>query len=144
MGLVAGVVSYVVLKVSEVRLRAGWTLAPALVVARELEPGQRLSSDMLAHRDVPEEFVTSTAARPNLAAYVIDQMLIVPVRAGDVVRWSFFPATRGPEPRMESPFDYKIWEACETALAASPTHKRERTSEELRARVASRRGEAGR
>jgi hypothetical protein len=73
---------------------------------------------------------------------VTDQLITVPLNPGDLVHWGFFSVTRGGL-ELESPQDLKIWEVCDAALASSPTAaRRERSPEDIRARLSSRPGEA--
>ena len=138
-GFIASIASYAVMKSVEKNAQRGWLLKPAVVASRDLAPGEKLTRDAMAQRDLPEGFVTSSVVKPESAAYVMDQLLIAPVHAGDPLVWGFFSPTRavsGPEPAARG--DSEIWEACHAALANSPSApKLERTPADIRARVLS-------
>jgi hypothetical protein len=137
-GFIAGVVSYSVLKFEERRLQRGWNLVPAVVAARDLAPGQKVSLDAIAQRSIPEQFLTSSVVKPDSAAYVKDQMLIGPLSAGDPLYWGAFSAARPlPGPESASRGASAVWEACHAALGASPAApKYERSPADIRARLA--------
>lgn len=142
-GLVGGVVAYATLKSAEAREHRMWRLVPVVVATNALAPGARMSLDALSVRSVPEMLVTSSWVKPDAAAYVKDQLLTVPLSAGDPLHWAFFSATR-PEPKMESPRDHKIWDACDAALDAPPTaRQRHRTAAAIRASLSPLTSEAG-
>ncbi|MBN1206408.1 MAG: SAF domain-containing protein [Myxococcaceae bacterium] len=138
-GFIASLASYAVMKSVEKSAHRGWLLKPAVVASRDLAPGEKVTRDAMATRDLPEQFVTSSVVKPEAAGYVMDQLLIAPVRAGDALVWGFFSPTRavpGPEPADRG--DSEIWEACHAALADSPSaSKPERTPADIRARVLS-------
>jgi hypothetical protein len=136
----AGIASYKVVKFEEQRLQRGWKLVPVVVAPRALEPGTRMTFAEMAQRPMPEQLVTSSVVKPDSGAYVENQVLIVPLSDGDRLHWAFFSRTRtglfgGPGPW--SIRDPALWEACDAALAASPTTRRERTPADIRARLVS-------
>jgi len=139
MGLIAGVVSYVVSKREEQGLHRGWTLMPVVVASRQLAPGTRLTLDAVAQRSMPEQLATSSVVKPDSATYVMDQVLIAPLSQGDPLHWAFFSSSRpisGSE--LASPRDSAVWAACDAALTASTTVSRdERTPADIRARIMS-------
>jgi hypothetical protein len=141
--LIALVISYSVLKFEEERLRSGWSLVPVVVAARDLAPGEKLQLDAVFQRSIPEQLATSSVVKPDSANYVVDQMLIGPLSAGNPLYWGAFAATRpSPGTGQVSRGDSAVWEACHAALNASPpVPKRERTPADIRARLAR---EAGR
>lgn len=136
-GFLAGLISYVVIKYEESNLKRGWLLQPAVVAARDLAPGEKVTFDAIAQRDVPEQFVTSSVVKPDSATYVQDQVLLTPLNAGDPLYWGLFLTTRpspGPGPAHRG--DSEVWGACDAALAAHPAApKRERTPAKIRERL---------
>jgi pilus assembly protein CpaB len=135
-GVLVGAMGFFAARSAGQEAREGWNLVPAVVAARALEPGEKPSRDAFAQRNVPEQLLTASVVKPDSVAYVTDQMITVPLHSGDLVHWGFFSVTRGGL-ELESPQDFKIWEACETARAASPTARRESTPEAIRARLSS-------
>jgi hypothetical protein len=137
----AGIASYKVLEFEEQRLQRGGTMVPVVVAPRALESGTRMTFAEVAQRPMPEQLVTSSVVKPGSADYVVDQVLTVPLSAGDRLHWAFFSRTRaglfgGPEP--SSPGDPVLWGACDAALAANPTTaRRERTPADIRVRIVS-------
>jgi pilus assembly protein CpaB len=97
LGLLSGGVAWASIRAREREVRAGWDLVPVLVAAQDLPEGSTLALEMVARRDVPEQFVTSSVVRPDSAATVLGQKLLVPVQAGDPLLWSAFEVARGVE-----------------------------------------------
>lgn len=96
-GLLSGAVAWVSIRARERAAREGWELVPVLVAASDIPEGEALQVDMIARRPVPEQFVTSSVVRPDSAATVLGQKLLVPVQAGDPLLWSSFEVARGVE-----------------------------------------------
>jgi Flp pilus assembly protein CpaB len=67
---------------------AGWKLVPVVVAARDLAEGTVLKLEDLAQRGVPEFLLTTSVVRPDAANYVLNQQLLVPVQAGDMLQWT--------------------------------------------------------
>lgn len=93
-GVVAGFISYALVKKKEADVRRGWNLAPVVVAAQPIPEGTQVTYDMIRQRNVPEQFVTSSVVKPDSAAYIIDQRLNVPVQEGDMLLWSQFEAPK--------------------------------------------------
>jgi Flp pilus assembly protein CpaB len=138
-GLLAGVVSYSVVRLEEKRVQRAWNLVPVMVASREFAPGDTLTYDRMAQRLVPEQLVTASLVKPDSAAYVTDQVFMAPLLSGDPLHWALFLSARQmPGPQPASPRDAAVWAACDAALATSPTApKRERTPADIRARLLS-------
>lgn len=69
----------------------GWTLAPVLVATKEISEGTVITNDMIASRNVPNTFITSSVVRPDQAErYIVGQKILVPVQAGDPLLYTQF------------------------------------------------------
>ncbi len=75
----------------------GWNVVPVLVAAQDVAENTVITLDMLAQRAVPEQFVTSSVVKPDSAAYIVNQKLLVPVKAGDPLLWSQFEVSQAAE-----------------------------------------------
>jgi pilus assembly protein CpaB len=91
------VVAYINVAGTERSVRRGWNLVPVVVAADNLSEGTTVDGEMIATRDVPEQFVTSSVVRPDSVGYVLNQRIMVPVQAGDPLLWSQFEAARATE-----------------------------------------------
>jgi Flp pilus assembly protein CpaB len=91
-GAVAGIVTSTYLRKS---VQKGWSLVPVVVAATDIPEGTRVTYDMISQRSVPEQFVTSSAVKPDGASYIVNQPVTVPIQAGDMLLWSQF--STGPE-----------------------------------------------
>jgi Flp pilus assembly protein CpaB len=92
--MVAGAVGFVAARYSASKARAGWNLVPVVVAATEVPEGTVVTLDMIAQRPVPEQFVTSSVVRPESAAHIVNQKVLVPLQAGDPLLWSQFATTK--------------------------------------------------
>jgi pilus assembly protein CpaB len=95
LGLLAGIVAYLAIKRKESEVRKGWTLVPVLVAAVDIPQGAAVAFDMIAQREIPEQFVTPSVIRPNSAAYIENQPVRVPLQAGDPFLWTHFDNANG-------------------------------------------------
>lgn len=97
LGLLAGVIAYSAVKRKELAVREGWNPVPVVVATVDLAEGTVVTSEMIAARNVPEQFVTSSVVKPDSASYIVNQKVLVPVQAGDPLLWSQFETTRAAE-----------------------------------------------
>lgn len=74
--------------------RKGWNLVPVVVAAVDLTEGTVVTSEHLSQRSIPEQFVTASVVKPDTANLVLGQKVLVPVAAGDAMRWSQFETAR--------------------------------------------------
>jgi pilus assembly protein CpaB len=86
--MLVAVVGFVWVKKKAADARRGWNLVPVIVVAQDLPEGTVITYDQLVQRSVPEQFVTSSVVKPDAASYIVNQRILVPVQAGDMVLWS--------------------------------------------------------
>jgi Flp pilus assembly protein CpaB len=92
--LVIGVGGYTWLKKKETDVRKGWNLVPAVVAAVDMSEGTVVGFEQISQRSVPEQFITSSVVRPDSASYIVNQRILVPVQAGDLMLWSQFETTK--------------------------------------------------
>jgi pilus assembly protein CpaB len=97
LGLVGGVVAYSAVKRKEVDVRKGWNLVPVVVAAKDIAENTVVSLEMISQRSVPEQFVTSSVVKPDSASYIVNQRVLVPLQAGDMMLWSQFETTKAAE-----------------------------------------------
>lgn len=97
LGLIGGVVAYAAVKKKEVDVRKGWNLVPVVVAAQDIAENTVVSMEMISQRSVPEQFVTSSVVKPDSASYIINQRVLVPLQAGDMMLWSQFETTKAAE-----------------------------------------------
>lgn len=97
LGLLAGVIAYSAVKRKELQVRQGWNPKLVVVATVDIAEGTVVTTEMIAQRDIPEKFVTSSVITPDSASYVVNQKLLVPVQAGDPLLWSQFETTRAAE-----------------------------------------------
>jgi Flp pilus assembly protein CpaB len=88
--LVAGVAGYAYVKKKEKDVRMGWNLVPVVVASQDIPEDTVVTYEAISQRSVPEQFVTSSVVRPDSASYIVNQRILVPVQAGDMMLWSQF------------------------------------------------------
>lgn len=101
-GLISGLLTWHLATKRAHELRKGWNLVPVVVAAQDLGEGEVVTFDRLVQRSVPEQFVTSSVVKPGSAEHIVNQRLLVPVRAGDMLLWSQFE-TRKAEKQQVAP-----------------------------------------
>lgn len=98
-GLISGFLTWQLVTKQTQDLRAGWELVPVVIASRDLREGEVMTFDKVIQRAVPGQFVSSSFVKPDAANFIMNQRLLVPVRAGDPLLWSQFetrPATSEP------------------------------------------------
>jgi pilus assembly protein CpaB len=98
-GLISGFMTWQWVTKQTEDVRAGWNLVPVVVAARDIREGEVMTFDKVIQRAVPGQFVSSSFVKPDGANFIMNQRLLVPVRAGDPLLWSQFetrPATSQP------------------------------------------------
>jgi len=90
-------IAYINIRGTEQNVRRGWHLVPIIVASQSIPDGTVIDFSMISMREVPETFVTSSVVRPDSAAYVLNQRLMVPVQAGDPLLWSQFESAKANE-----------------------------------------------
>jgi Flp pilus assembly protein CpaB len=88
--LVVGLAGYAFVRKKEKDVRRGWNLVPVVVASQDITEKTLVSFDMISQRSVPEQFVTSSVVKPDSASYIVNQKILVPVQAGDMMLWSQF------------------------------------------------------
>jgi len=91
-GLISGLVTWTLMTKHARELRKGWNLVPAVVASQDIPEGTVVTFDLLQQRSIPEQFVTASVVKPEGAETIVNQRLLVPVRAGDLLLWSQFEA----------------------------------------------------
>ncbi len=62
-------------------------LVPVIVLAQDVPAGTPVTFDLISQRSLPEQFVTASMVKPDSASQLVNQRLVVDLKAGDVVRW---------------------------------------------------------
>jgi len=91
-GLISGLVTWNLATKNARDPRKGWNLVPVVVASQDIPEGTVVTFDLLQQRSIPEQFVTSSVVKPEGAEHIVNQRLLVPVRAGDLLLWSQFEA----------------------------------------------------
>lgn len=68
--------------------RKGWDLVSVVIARRDLAPGTVLTMDAIDQHSVPEVLVNASIIKPDAVSYVINQSLLLPVAAGEPLRWA--------------------------------------------------------
>jgi len=101
-GLMSGLVTWTLVTKNARELREGWNLVPVVVASQDIPEGTVVTFDLLQQRSIPEQFVTASVVKPEGAETIVNQRLLVPVRAGDLLLWSQIEA-KGTGTPQESP-----------------------------------------
>lgn len=90
MGALAAAVAFVALKKREADARRGWNLVPVMVAEQNIPEGAAVTAEMISARPLPEQFVTASVVKPDAVSYVLNQRVLVPLQAGDMLLWTQF------------------------------------------------------
>lgn len=90
--VVVGGYSWVQRQVREAK--RGWNLVPVVVASQDIPENTVVTFEMISQRSVPEQFVTSSVVKPDSASYIVNQRILVPAQAGDMMLWSQFETTK--------------------------------------------------
>ena len=88
--------SYLGQRVAEIEARAKVKTVGVVVAKADITPGQTLSTDNLAVRDIPAEWVQSAAVTPEQFDRVNGQTLALNLRAGEMLMWPMLEQRRAP------------------------------------------------
>lgn len=88
LGLAASLLSNAWVTAQEERLLRCPDLEAVVFASRDVDEGEVVTLAVLEQRMVPARFVTATMVRPDAVARFVGRRLALPLRAGDVVRWS--------------------------------------------------------
>jgi pilus assembly protein CpaB len=89
-------VGFVYVKRAGENARKGWNLVPVVVAAVDIPEDTVVTFEMISQRSVPEQFVTSSVVKPDSASYIVNQKVLVPLQAGDMLLWSQFETKKQP------------------------------------------------
>lgn len=92
--LVGGALSFVLTKKAEAEAHRGWDLVPVVVAAQAVAPGAEVTMEDITQRSIPEQLVTASVVKPDSASYVVKQQVLVPVAAGEPLRWGYFEVSK--------------------------------------------------
>ncbi len=90
LGLLAGLVAFSAIRKGEEDARRGWNLVQVMAAQQDIHEGSTVTMEMISSRAVPEQFVTSSVVKPDAVSYVLNQKVLVPLQAGDLLLWTQF------------------------------------------------------
>lgn len=93
LGMVVGLVLAAVARADE-------PMVPVVVAAVDIGAGETVTMDMISQRKAPKRLITSSVVKPDSASYIVNQRLLVPVLAGDLLLWSQFETLKGDHERL--------------------------------------------
>lgn len=88
--------AYLGQRVAEIEARAQVKTVGVVVAKSEIAPGQPLSADNLAVRDIPAEWLQSAAVTPEQFDRVNGQTLAFNLRPGEMLMWPMLEQRRAP------------------------------------------------
>ncbi len=88
----AGALYWALIARAFAQTRGAWPLVPVLVATRDLGPGEVLTADHVARRDVPAIFASPLAVKPEGVELLLGQKLRLPMQAGDPLMWDHLEA----------------------------------------------------
>ena len=97
LGLAAALLGWLDLRSAEHRARKGWDLLPIVVASQDIDEGITLTTDMIAQRPMPSQFVTPSVIKPENYSYVVGQKVLVNLKKGDPLLWTQFESSKGLE-----------------------------------------------
>jgi len=97
LGLLAAAFAWMAVRRANEEARKGFVPSPVLVAAMDVPPGTELTTEHVAQRMIPEQFVTTSLVKPENVSYVIGQKVLVPLQAGDVILWTQFETSKAAE-----------------------------------------------
>ncbi|MHB1845222.1 MAG: Flp pilus assembly protein CpaB [Deltaproteobacteria bacterium] len=97
LGVGAALLGWVDLRSAEHSARKGWNLVPIIVASQDIDEGSTLTTDMVAQRPMPSQFVTPSVIKPENYSYVIGQKVLVNLKRGDPLLWTQFESSKGLE-----------------------------------------------
>jgi Flp pilus assembly protein CpaB len=68
-----------------------------VVAAVDIPAGTVVTFDMISQRSVDASLAVSAIVKPDSASYIVNQKVLAPMLAGDMMRWSLFETTKGGE-----------------------------------------------
>ncbi len=97
LGVGAALLGYIDLREAQRSARRGWNLVPIIVASQDIDEGSTLTTDMVAQRPLPSQFVTPSVIKPENYNYVIGQKVLVNLKRGDPLLWTQFESSKGLE-----------------------------------------------
>lgn len=71
---------------------------PVVIASQDIPENTVVTWDMIMQREVPEQLATQSVVKPEGAQHILNQRLLVPVRAGDMLLWSQFETMKQAQP----------------------------------------------
>lgn len=93
-------VGVMVVLVTAAVARADEPMVPVVVAAVDMGAGETVTLEKISQRKAPERLITSSVVKPDSASYIVNQKLLVPVLAGDLLLWSQLETQKGEHERV--------------------------------------------
>jgi pilus assembly protein CpaB len=93
----AGVLAFGGIKKQEQARQKGWHLKTILVADENLSEGTVVTSDLVALRQIPERFISSSNIGAGDIGVIRNQRILVNVQEGDPLLWSQFSVSKSSE-----------------------------------------------
>jgi pilus assembly protein CpaB len=99
LGLLAGLIAYSAITAKEKAVRLGWAVKHVLCASKNIDEGTEFSDDSYNICEMPEKFVTDSFIpagedESGEAALPLGQKLIVPLKRGDPILYSYFESRK--------------------------------------------------
>jgi pilus assembly protein CpaB len=72
----------------ESEIYKGMELVPVVAITRDTRAGEKITTEIIAKRDVPQKFAPTNAVDPKDFELLIGQKLLYPMKRGDTVLWT--------------------------------------------------------
>lgn len=114
-GLLGGVVMFLLAERGASKGVRDWALRPIVVAAVDIPRGEPVTMELISQRSIPVAFFHEDFVRPEDAVKVINQVTHTPILAGEPISWAFVD-DEVPPSRVDGP-------ACAAMLRASGSSK---------------------
>jgi pilus assembly protein CpaB len=97
LALIAGAVAVTAIEAKRKEVTAGWTTIPVIVANDDISAGTELNLDLVAKREIPETFVTTSNVlfKESAINQLMGQKLMVDVKKGEPILWTQFEVAKG-------------------------------------------------
>lgn len=94
---VAVLVAWRQIKMRELEVTKGWSLTRVMVAANDIQPGEFLSGENVAGREMPRRFIYDSVLVPTDMDVALGREVVVPVKRGEPLHWYQLRGIRGLE-----------------------------------------------
>ncbi len=90
-------VAFLAIQRKEAEIRKGWNPVTAVVASVDISEGSAVTTDMLATRAFPEQFITASVIKPDSLSAIVNQKVMVALQKGDPLLWTQFETSKSIE-----------------------------------------------